>query len=185
MNAIELFHQDGKPAQVWYCGKCRNVAASQILTEKCCKPNICDCGKECEKQYYTICDDREKLKREQRTLDRFNSAEKIDKWDGWVYSDGHGYNDGYASTIEEIIDYCKDGGIDIPDYVWTCTEHRFAHICLDNILQNIEENGYEDFSAENLKGVKDLKIAIDNFNNINYDIISYEPNYKKALIINK
>ena len=26
MSAVELFHQDGHSAHVWYCDKCRHVA---------------------------------------------------------------------------------------------------------------------------------------------------------------
>ncbi len=35
MNATELFHQDGKTANVFYCGKCRIVKRSKEEAETC------------------------------------------------------------------------------------------------------------------------------------------------------
>ena len=186
MNAIELFHSDGKPANVFYCEKCRNVASYKDIAEKCCLPRICECGKECEDKYWTICRGCNEKKEIQKELERFNAAEKVDKFDGWVWADGLSYNEGFADSVHDIIDYCKDNDIEIPDYVWTCKENHFCFIDLNDILQEIEENGYEDFcAADSCKGLDELKLAIDKFNEINRKIESYVPNYKKALIITK
>lgn len=71
----------------------------------------------------------------------------------------------------------------MPEYLWTCSEERFAHINLDSILQQIEEAGYEDFDRLDLTGIEELSQAIDAFNTANAHIVSYSPDYNKALAL--
>lgn len=182
MNATELFHKDGRTAAVWYCDKCRLVKRTEQEAAQCCLPNICVCGKEC-RNYYTVCDACLALKRERREQERFEKAEKVTQWDGWVFLDGYGYNNGYAETIEEMMDYFDDEGLERPKYVWACHAIPFAKASYGDIEERICENAYEDFEPENLKGREELKAAIQNFNELNKNIVSYTPDYTKAILI--
>ncbi len=55
MDAKPLFTEDKKDVVAHFCGKCRIVKASLEDAEDCCKPKLCDCGKEVRK-YYSVCD---------------------------------------------------------------------------------------------------------------------------------
>jgi hypothetical protein len=142
---------------------------------------------------------------EKKEAARFAAAEKVTEWEGWLYSDGiqgynDGYNDGYYAGADALMDYIADNTPDdeelaeleedelaeipkMPEYLWTCDEERFATASLDSIMENIADRGYEDFDTADLKGTEELGAAIDAFNEANVGIVSYRPNYKKALIL--
>jgi len=75
-KAIELFVQDGTPAGVWYCPKCKRVGGDLGQVEQCCEPRICECGAECERSWTSCQDCRDKRSRERRDA-TWNAAELI------------------------------------------------------------------------------------------------------------
>jgi len=185
MNAQELFIKDGKSAGVFYCPVCLFVSRSRELAEACCKPRICDkCGLEIEKHSYCHpCHDKAERAKEQA---RFEAAEKLTTWDGWVFSEGHGYNEGFAASVDDLFDAVESPD-DIPDYVWTCDPVPFVFASLDDIKQRIEESedAYEDFDANDCEGLPELEKAIEAFNEANKGTVSYHPNYKRALLVDR
>jgi hypothetical protein len=186
MNAIELFHQDGKSAKVFYCEKCRIVAPTQDQAEQCCRPYKCDmCGGDTEKHYTRCQACRDKVDA-QREHERFEKAEKITEWGDPVFSDSvNGPRDGFFVSIDEMFDFCADDEINPPDYVWASKTNHFANTSINSIIEDIDCNGHEDFDPECLKGVDELKKAIEIFNAANEHICSYEPDYTKAILIQK
>jgi hypothetical protein len=190
MNATELFHQDGRTAGVFYCGECRHVARTREQADGCCAPYKCTrCGVDVpRKNFRTVCPPCEEAKRQEKEAARFAAAEKVTEWDGWIYSEGHGHSDGYfrdPSELREWIEEDSDEGAEMPAYVWTCTEESFARTSMDQITDPISENAYEDFDCDSLEGIDALQSAIDAFNEANKRIVSYLPNYKRALILGK
>ena len=176
MNATELFHKDGRTAGVFYCEKCRMVKRTQYEAEQCCKPYKCSsCGKDCERQYYTICNECDRQREITREQERFAKAEKVTEWDGPVL-----YGDTYYESIEDMIETEED---ELPDYVWTCTIEKFVEIDVDGILQRICENGYEDFDESSLKGIEEFEVAARKFEEANAGAVCWNPDYKKALLI--
>jgi hypothetical protein len=184
MNAIELYHQDGKSAGIYYCEKCRIVARTKEQAEECCSPRKCKCGTICEKGYFQCrpCIEKE---REDREKARFEKAEKVTSWDGWVYCDGLGWNNNFSENLDSFLELCEYEECDIPEYVWACNKIHFCNFDIDNELQRISENSYEDFDYESFKGIEELKAAINHFNEINYNLVMYEPDYTKAVLIPK
>lgn len=184
MNAIELFHRDGKSAGVFYCEKCRIVATSKHLADQCCNWVCKTCGKPTGRNYWSICDPCERIEREEKERKRFKDAEKVTSWDGWVYLDGYG-RDGFADSVNELIEYIEDEEGAVPEYAWTCDPNHFAVLDIDDILQRIEEDGdaYEDFHASDMNGVDELAKAITAFNEANKDVVSWSPNYKRAILL--
>lgn len=179
MNAIKLYHQDGKPSGVFYCEKCRCVKRTEEEANECCQPYICKhCGKETGRNYWTICHECEALRDAQQEADRFQKAQKLTEWNSWVYDGAE-----YYESVEHYLETRDD--LPIPAYVWACKENHFAIADVSDITDRIEENGYEDFDADDLKGMDDLKAAIEKFNEANKDVVSYEPDYGIAILLNE
>ena len=184
MNATELFLDDGKSAGIYFCGKCRNVARTPQDAEQCCENNICEkCGKDVGKQYRKRCDACNALDDAVKERERFDKAEKVflDNWNSWVFCEGLGHNDGFFPSIEDMFDCVKTK--DLPEYVWTCNPIYFAVADVSDITERISDNAYEGFDVDDLNGLTELGKAIDAFNEANKDVVSYEPDYTKAVLI--
>lgn len=162
----------------YQCGKCNKKAYfDRQLAEDCCKPRYCeDCGKELDPKWYrTVC--------EPCHITRlFSKAEKLTEWDGWVYREGYGYNDGYFSSVDELLQYCEDEGEDPPEWVFVCSETKHE-LDTDNILENMLDDAYEG-ARDHLVDEKELYDFIEAWNKKQY-VTSYYPDYKKVLIIEK
>lgn len=184
MNAQELFNQDGSSAKVWYCQKCRIVHKTKAWADQCCPP--CACGAEREKGYAYCrpCLDRRESEREQ---EKFAKAQKIPAKDyaGWVFCDGTG-NSGYHESVDEFLEYWEDNrdeDDEKPEYVWACEENHFVFVDVADITERICENGWEDMDPDSLNGLKELEAAIDAFNKANESVVSYDPDYTRAIIL--
>lgn len=176
MNATELFHADGKSAGIWYCAKCRVVARSREDAEQCCQPRKCECGSEVERGWI-CCNECRRKKDVARERERFEKAEKLTEWDGWVFCGGIG-SDGFSESLEDFYDNWADehdGGGELPEYVWACKENHLVHADI----------AIENFDLNELDGLPELKAAINTFVGLNKDKISYEPDYTKAVLTSK
>lgn len=190
MNATELFHQDGRTAGIFFCGECRNVARTEAAANQCCAPYKCTvCGTDVDrKTYRTVCPPCEKAKREAAEKARFDAAEKLTEWDGWIMAEGIGYRDGFFQSVDELSEYVEDDGdTEMPAYVWTCDPSYFCKLSIEEVTERLTENcdAYEDFSVDDMSGVKELEAAIDAFNAANTGVVSYQPNMKRALVLSK
>jgi len=177
MNAIELYHADGKPCGIYHCEKCRIVHREKQLADECCLPRICECGAECP-QYYTVCDDCRRKKDIARERARFDAAEKLTAWSGPV-CEPHG--DRYARNIDELLDLLDED--ETPEYVWTCSERPVCHLDYDSIIEGATSDAYEDFDPGSLDGEAELMKALEVFNAANKENVVWEPDYKKALVL--
>jgi hypothetical protein len=202
MNAQELFKKASKtdtyyePVERWFCEKCEIIHQDRDLAEKCCKPNICACGTEISEKYYLVCASCRTKQDITREKDLFDKAEKLTEWDGPVYCDGYGSNEGYFETVEDFLDQFEETyeefrnsepekNLKLPEYVWCCDSIPLANLDLDEILENSTQEAYDGFEYSGFKGLEELRAAIDKFNEINKDVVSWTPNYKKALLLEK
>ena len=187
MNAIELYLEHGKSAGIFYCEKCRQVAGSQVLAEQCCQNYLCSkCGKDVGSRSWLVCDACRAADETAKERERFEKAEKLTAWDGWVYLEGTG-NNGYSESLSDFYDRWADANgedADLPEYVWACKSEQFVTVDFDGIMENIEENGYEDFDSRTLNGLEELKAAIKQFEAANAGVLSYSPDFTKAILIN-
>src|SRR4051812_28687701 len=102
MKAIQLHKPDGTPVEVFYCSKCGVVYKDKETTERCCTPRRCE---RCEQ----IITEQGRLHHPacwRQT--RFEKAEKLTDWDGWVQCDEIGHNDGFFESTEDLREYCED-----------------------------------------------------------------------------
>lgn len=90
----------------------------------------CVCGKPLDYHYYLRCKDCRAQMEKDKEGARFRKAERVsvEDYDGPVYWEGHpgGLGEGYFSGVEEVLDYCENDGVTVPEYVWACTPHPFT-----------------------------------------------------------
>ena len=189
MNATELFLKDGKSAGIFFCGECRRVAPTQDIAVDCCQTYRCrECGKDTGAHHYTVCEDCRRKARDAKEAERFAKAEKLTAWDGWVYCEGRGFQDGFFPTLGDLMDDLDDDteGDEAPaiTYAWTCQPTQFVRASLSDITERVADEAYEDFDVDELAGLKELSDAIVKFNKANEDRVSYAPDYAKAVLLN-
>ena len=184
---IELFHQDGKPAGVFYCAKCRSVKRTKAEADKCCEPSNCQyCGKESGRQYVTVCDTCKRANQIKYLANRFEKAKKLTEWEGWVYLDGTG-NDGFSESLSSFWEDWDDNHTEDkekPAYVWGCKRVQLVRADVSDITDRISDDADEDFDTSDMNGLEDLEMAIEKFNKANEDVVSYEPDYGVAILLN-
>lgn len=153
MDTRELTFKGDDKTVLYACGKCGRIAspgiylaneekrhaAARRAAEECCQPYHCsDCGIETER-YYTRC-------RTCHTRKQLQKATQIepDHYTGPVCSDANsgGWGDGYSSSIEDLLDICRDEGQEPPAYVFAC-EARPLAIDIENLFVNLTEDRHE------------------------------------------
>lgn len=176
MNAYQLFRADGTPVNLWVCGKCNAVDATQSWAESHCRCSSCGIPENWS-THSLDCDACPTAKWAKAAADRMAKAEKLESWDGRVYSEGGGGQDGYFMSLEDYVDHLKctreeDEGW--PEWVNVCREVSFPGLDMERIIENLAEDmNYED-AIDNLNGEKELAAAIDAFNLANVGATSYD-----------
>lgn len=185
MEAFQLYKESGDATGVFACGKCGRVGWNRDAAERCCVPSKCvTCGKEEKMRECRECFNAKEVAKEAA---RFDAAEKITEWNGWVYSDGLGYKNGFFESTEDLLDYIEDEpDFSQREYVWPCQPSPFVLVSADDIYEGIEndERAYENFDRNDLKGTEELEAAIAAFEKANEDIVSYSPDYSKVIVLN-
>lgn len=190
MNAKELFHQDGKPAGIYYCGECRIVSKHLETAEQCCAPRKCGrCGCELPKgQFYLSCDECRRIKQTEDEAAKFAGAEKLTKWDGPVYLEGAGSNEGYFNDLGEFYDWLatreddEEGPHEPVRYVWACHKTSFIRYDVGSITENLE--GWEEWDGHT-KGEEELQAALDAWAEKNKDAVTYSTDWNRAVLVDE
>jgi len=180
MQAQELFLASGKSAGVFYCTSCKVVRKTHEEAEDCCSPCKCQqCGVETE-HYNTICKACQRKKERAAEVARFEKAEKLTSFDGWLF-----YGDKYYETMCDLLDDIDDDA-DIPEYVWATTVCHFVRLEIGAVeeLSVDVDSAYEDFDSAP-DGLDELKTSIEAFNKANAHHISYMVDYSKAVLVSK
>lgn len=118
---------------------------------------------------------------------RFEKAEKIAAadYDGWVFLEGAGYNEGYFESVEYLKEWIEEGSDnpEYPKYVWACIGRPIVNLDFDNCLPSIYNNAYEGFEADDLSGLEELEAALEKFNEVNKNLKCYYPDYKRVIVL--
>lgn len=184
MNSIELLLPDGRSSGVHFCYKCRNVARSQALADQCCVNYRCSvCGADTGGRTWTMCEPCRQAADHAREHARYEKAKKLTTWDGPVYCEGFG-NDGYAMSLDELLEDIDDNVLDRPAYCYATKPHRFAVLTTANLCDYIDmDRAYEDFETDSLQGVEELQAAFARFNEANKDVVSYTPDFNQVILL--
>lgn len=153
---------------------------TEVGASICCDRH-CECGVSIPSTC-VMCDSCHNKKLEQDETERFQKAGVIDlvDWNGPVYSPN---TDEYYSALDDLLE--GNEADHLPEYVWPCDAIEFVKVDIGDILDQIQSEGYEDFDADDLNGIDDLKAAIELFNERNKGQHLYQPNYSKVILIEK
>ena len=112
----------------------------------------------------------------------FSEAEKLipEQYSGWVYREYYGHNNGYFESIDELIEWCEDGEIKLPEWVFCCKGERHL-LDIDSAIESMLDEAYED-ARYDLKDEKELYDFVEKWN-AKQNIISYYPDYKRVVVL--
>ena len=113
-------------------------------------------------------------------VERFEKAVKVAERDyegGYVY-----FGDTYYASIEVLRDYL-DADETVPLYVWACKGVAIPKASIEDVIDNILDNMWEDADPSDLSGVDELEAAIEAFNEANRDVAVYGLDYSIAILL--
>ena len=185
-KAIQLFHEDGKPSGIWYCSECRAVYNQERLAQSCHGVTHCEaCGAEGKRQpyYRTLCQDCDNKRwREKQAKEEFERYTKAVKIKASEYTGPQVYfGDKYYETIEDAIDGCDQP----PEYVWSAKNVGLQKATIEDLVDRILENAWEDAELDDLNGTEELQKAVDAFNEANDGIPVYMVDYDEAIVLDE
>jgi len=193
MNSFRLTRTDtNEPLDLWGCGRCGNIYTSAGVAGNCCY--CIECGQPVgdatndffgARNYPTHTACRYERDRQIEAA-RMDVAEKLDAYDGWVYCDGCGSNEGFFPSVDDFAEWWQDehGDDDLPEFVWTCKPQRIvppADEIMDSLLTQWMENGWEDMESSDFAGLDELAAAVKAFSEANENVVSYWTDYKRAV----
>jgi hypothetical protein len=193
MNAFQLFKEDGTGAGIWACAQCGSLyggvrdttRSGPSIAEACCTPRKCDCGEPAER-HRTACAACIAQHEAEREAERLAAAEKLDAWDGWVYWDAANHNDGYFNSLGQLLDWHEEQVADgetappLPEFVFVCRATPACTLDADDLIERATEDAFED-AADQVQGREELAAACAAFNEANAGLLSYTPDFKRAV----
>lgn len=185
MSAIELFHQDGHSAGVFYCSNCRSVRDTQAMAEGCCGDRLCACGKPTKSRYAEQCREcdskawRERMAREE--MERYEKAVKINAAD--YDGDQVFWGDKYFDSVDDAVEHAESGGMPIPEYVWATKDQGVRKARIEDLLDQVIESMWEDADYDDLNGIPELEKAISEFNEANSGVVVWMVDFSTAILI--
>jgi hypothetical protein len=186
MSAIALFHEDGKPAGIWYCSECRVVHAEEARAIRCHGTLTCACGSPVEIRYSSQCNacDCAAWSERMRTQEaaRFEKAQKIPAVDygGPVYADGVGPE--WFETLDEYFEYVEDDDAAIAAYLWATKNVGVRRVSTEDLTESLFDGMWEDADESDLNGIPELAEALDAFNEANKSVRVWNIDYTRAIV---
>jgi hypothetical protein len=123
--------------------------------------NACPCGKPIEDSYRLRCRDCMAQMEVEKEKARFEKSAKltIEQYDGPLYWEDHSASmgDGYFSGLDEVLDYCENEGVDVPEYVWACTRDDFkidAQQVVEHALSDMYEEAFDSISEKAMQSLQ-------------------------------
>jgi hypothetical protein len=100
-----------------------------------------------------------------------------------LYSESYGYNEGYFSDIDELIEYCEENESEVPKYVWSTTKNTLS-IDACNIVSQACEELHED-AYQNVTDEQELQDFLDKWCNKQSGVDTFMVDYKYAISISE
>jgi hypothetical protein len=116
--------------------------------------------------------DARRVKREADEIAKAQAAGRIIPADKW--GDGIFYGGDYCATVDDFLDGFDDGD-EMPEYLYAAKPRKIVdRDILDDILTQLQEDGWEDMTDEDFHGVEELGAAIEAFKKANENVVVYE-----------
>jgi hypothetical protein len=190
MNARQLYLDDGKPADAWYCESCGIVYGSKNSADTCCTCHYC--GKVIEQKKghgrsysHSACLHLDVNRRYEEHLKK--ATEVGSDYTGFVYCEHGGPRDGYAEDVDTMSEWwheqIADGDIEresYPEFVLACLPDPPDRIDLSDLIDKICEGGYEDIH-DDIKVPDGLEDLIKKFNDMNAHLISWKIDHTRKV----
>lgn len=184
MNATELCFDNGAKAGVWYCRQCGIPRRDVATAEECCKPYICECGKELpRKEHRTRCADCTRRQFAERNAKRLAEATLVDDYDGWICSEEvSGDQDGYFESVEDLLEYCVGYDVEVPEFAFCCTRKPFA-IDARRVIEFVEVGMDLEMSdwEPSYAGREEFDAACKRFSELNVDVCTWSVDYTRKV----
>lgn len=151
------------------CGGIGWLEYEEGYIEKCykCRDGVIDLCPNCGQPKHGMCMNEEcriKAEAEQEKL-RYDKAKKYTlvtapcKSTIMYFSDVYGANEGYFSEIEDLVDYCNDEGIRVPDYIWGTYKSQItidAYDIVENACDGLWEDAGDSIDSKDLAELQDF-----------------------------
>ena len=185
MNAIELHAPKGTPCGVFICGECKYTARTQEQAERCCRPNVCACGTECERSWTTCATCRHRDD-EAKDAARWANASKIAATDysGWVYDDDASEFHSDVSAFVDAWECDHEEGEEPRGRLYACSPiglYLNAADILESATQDHHEDAYDNFDQD---AVDELQAFLSAWAQVNSPG-SVEPDYTRAIVLSR
>lgn len=182
---IELFHQDGRSAGIWYCPTCRAVLRS--FDDSCCRERTCACGALTGSRYASQCDICRKEAERKAAEKRLADAEEIsiDGYSDWVFVDGLGHKDGFFESLDDLSEWLDEEHDPEemgprPEWAFVCNSQPPQRVDIGDIIEQTFSDSFEE-ADEHAVQTEPLEAALDAFWEANKHIVSWTPDYKKKI----
>lgn len=149
IQMIELFHEDGKSAGVFYCSKCRSIAPSK--DHPCCQDRICACGKSTLSRYQSQCDVCRKEADRKAAEKKLEEAREIPLADfsDWVYCDGYRHKDGFFESVADLAEWLDDQHDPAemgprPEWAFACDSQPPQRVEIGDVVEQTFSDSFED-----------------------------------------
>ena len=136
---------------IWSCGECGVIHIGKSKAEQCCLLKKCDCGQPID-PYYSKCQPCQSKewneKKANELVEKLAKAQLVENYQGFIFVDGYGSNDGYFEDEDEFLDACEleDPPLVVPEFAFCCRpNHLKDHkIDADGILESLLDGFHED-----------------------------------------
>lgn len=131
--------------------------------------------------YKTHCQECDnEIWREKQAKEEFERYTKAVKIRASEYTGPQVYfGDRYYDTVEDAVDGCDQ----LPEYIWSAKDVGLKKATIEDLVDPILEEAWEDADIDALNGTAELQRAIDLFNESNAGISVYLVDYNEALVL--
>lgn len=172
MEAMRLKDSSGVDIDVWTCSRCKLLSRDQQEAEKCC--TCLGCGKPTD-HLSCWCEECWQKNEQAKEAEAVSKAQQVDPatYDGPVYNPKIDY---YAQSLADGLDMWPD-----LEYFWACTVSPVVNLVLGEILEEQTQEAPDGFDVDDLDGLEDLEVAVAKFNDLNKDVVKWEPDYGRVI----
>lgn len=185
MNAIQLYTKEGKPTHLFFCEKCRCVAASEGAANLCCDRKCEKCGVSID-GYWTHCEPCRKFRDAEKEKAVFEKSKKVplaEYTGGMLFCKAYPGNDGFC-TLEDFLDWLDNEAESQPEYVWATNPETLPAFDVDGGIENITSEAFDD-AIDHIApaSIEKLRAAAKEFDEANKHIVTYRVDYSTAVIL--